>query len=250
MYLDETQRDAFRKLLKSYFALPYSNDLSGKDAETLIRIAKGAADKPSKKKELFDIVDGEYGYSVKTLSKSPRARRVDLQEQRFCDVEQVRELKARGGKEPDLQGHLLLTYIHDRIQKQMDARQVKVAKSLILLKHWNEERTRFQFRYWEEDFLGWIDNLVRRNAAGEIEWVVLRDGLHGRDRKRQDGKGKNVRLIRMHYKHNQIFTDHDIPSHDEVDAFDFTVDRLSWTDVMEVLAARQLGSHRDTEAQR
>jgi len=233
MYLSKGEVGILLRLLESFFSIPYSNDLSGKDAETLIRLAKGVPDRPSKKKELFDIVDGEMGYSVKTLGKVPTAVRVDLQEQRFCEVEQVRELRAQGDKEPALQGELLLTYIHNRIREQMVRRKVKVARSLILLKHWDKARTNFAFRYWEEDFFGWIETLADRNRRGEIEWVVQSAGLHGRERLRQDENGKNVRLIRMHYKHNQIFTDHDIPN--DAIAINFSVRRRSWDEIAELL---------------
>jgi hypothetical protein len=39
----------------------------------------------------------------------------------------------------------------------------------------------------------------------------------------------------MHYKHNQIFTDHDIPSAGEVDEFSFYVTQLSWDQVSEMV---------------
>lgn len=139
----------------------------------------------------------------------------------------------------DLQGRLLLTYIHNRITEQMLRRKITEARSLILLKHWNEARTDFEFRYWEEDFLGWIEELVRRNEAGEIEWVTLSEGLHGRDRDWQDEKGKNVRLVRMHYKHNQIFTDHTIPAASEVESFKFAVSPLSWDQIADMVRSAQ-----------
>ena len=41
-YLSADQVQELGKLLKTFFALPYSTDLDGKDAETLIRIVKGA----------------------------------------------------------------------------------------------------------------------------------------------------------------------------------------------------------------
>ena len=119
----------------------------------LIRIVKGSTGPRSKRKELFDIIDGTSGYSVKTLFKSPSAVRVDLQEQRFCDVEEVRRMRAQSGNSAAAQGLILLTYMHDRIREQMAARKIEVAKSLILLKHWNKARTQFEFLYWEEDFI-------------------------------------------------------------------------------------------------
>lgn len=238
MYLTDEQTKQLEKLLKSYFSLPYSTDLTGKDAETLLRIAKGVPNKPSKKKELFDIIDGKTGYSVKTLWKTPASSRVDLQEQRFCDVEQIRQLRYRaesGESSADDQGRILLTYIHNRIEQQMSARGVEVAKSLILLKHWDKKRTKFSFRYWEEDFLGWIQELVERNNRGELEWLIQEAGLHARDKRRQKN-GENVRLIRMHYKHNQIFTDHDIPA--DAVKMEFAVEPVSWADLWTLLERR------------
>lgn len=244
-YLDATQFEELGRLLKTFFTLPYSTDLDGKDAETLLRIVKGAVGPRSKRKELFDIIDGDVGYSVKTLKKTPKSVRVDLQEQRFCDVEEVRKMRAGGGESADKQGAILLTYMSDRIKEQMNARGIRVAKSLILLKHWDKSRRAFSFMYWEEDFLGYVDDLISRNARGEIEWVVQDAGLHARDKKRQvertDSATKavykeNVRLLRMHYKHNQIFTDHDIPA--DAMRFNFRVTPLTWEALGSLLEAR------------
>jgi hypothetical protein len=242
-YLSPAQIQEFARLLRSFFALPYSTDLDGKDAETLLRIVKGATETRSRRKELFDILDGASGYSVKTLFKAPDAARVDLQEQRFCEVEEVRSMRAAGGGNAAAQGRILLQYMHDRITEQMAARQITDAKSLILLKHWDNSRTRFQFRYWEEDFLGYIDNLRARDEAGEIEWVVQDAGLHARDRLRlaprrgrADADPEPVRLLRMHYKHNQIFTDHDIPP--DADRIAFSVRPFSWVEVSEMIESR------------
>jgi hypothetical protein len=204
--LTSKQGEHLAKLLRIFFALPYSTDLDGKDAEKLLRIVKGYDGPISKRKELFDIVSGAEGYSVKTLRKNLIAARVDLQEQRFCDTAEMEAIRSRDGS-ADAQGALLLGYIRRRIIEQMKARRLTVARSAILLKHWDTSRTHFVFRYWEEDFLGWIDELCRRDAAGELDWVIKPAGLHGRDRRRE-----GLRLIRMHWKHNQIFTDHDIPS--------------------------------------
>ncbi len=57
--------------------------------------------------------------------------------------------------------------------------------------------------------------------------------LHGRDGMRQDDKNNSVRLLRTHYKHNQIFTDHDIP----LDAIEinFEIQRISWEGLIELL---------------
>lgn len=235
-YLSADQVQALGKLLKTFFALPYSTDLDGKDAETLIRIVKGATGARSRRKELFDIVDGTTGYSVKTLFKPPQSQRVDLQEQRFCDVEEVRRMRNEGGDNASAQGRILLGYMHDRIREQMKARGLTVAKSLILLKHWNRTRTSFDFLYWEEDFIGFVDTLRSRDAAGELEWVVQEAGLHARDRLRPvprrgraDADPEPIRLLRMHYKHNQIFTDHDIPP--DADRISFSVQPLSWSEV-------------------
>lgn len=228
------------RLLRTFFALPYSTDLDGKDAETLLRIVKGATEVRSKRKELFDIVDGKVGYSVKTLFKTPSAKRVDLQEQRFCDVEEVRRMRADGGNNAAAQGKILLGYMHDRIKEQMDARGIEVAKSLILLKYWNATRTSFEFLYWEEDFMGFINELQSRDAAGEIEWVMQEAGLHARDklrlvqrRGRLEAEPEEVRLLRMHYKHNQIFTDHDIPS--DASRISFSVRPFNWEEITEMI---------------
>lgn len=225
MYLSPPQVQQLGQLLRTFFTLPYSTDLDGKDAETLIRIVKGSNEDVSKRKELFDIVSGDIGYSVKTLKKSPTSVRVDLQEQRFCDVNVLKGLAA--GKGNDVaQGNAVLSYMRSRIVEEMERRSVSQAKSLILLKWWDEKRTNFSFRYWEEDFLGYIDDLWNRNENGEVEWVILPAGVHARDKMRQDKSGKNVRLLRMHHKHNQIFTDHDIPTN--ADLIKFTTKPISW----------------------
>lgn len=232
MYLDPGQVKQLGRLLKTFFTLPYSTDLDGKDAETLLRLVKGSNEAVSKRKELFDIVSGTTGYSVKTLQKSPRAVRVDLQEQRFCDVKVLQSLAA--GKGNDIaQGNVILSYMRARITDEMEKRKVDEARSLILLKSWDDRRESFEFRYWEEDFLGYIDNLWNRNDAGEIEWVILNAGIHARDRLRQDARGKNVRLLRMHHKHNQIFTDHDIPK--DADTIKFRTRPLSWNKLAALL---------------
>ena len=226
MYLTTSQTKEFGALLKAFFTLPYSTDLDGKDAETLLRIVKNARGRRSKRKELFDIIDGNIGYSVKTLFKSPTALRVDLQEQRFCDVDTMRKMLSKGPATDAEQGEILLGYMHRRITDQMTLCGINDAKSLILLKHWDAEKSHFSFRYWEEDFLGYIDDLRKRNEAGEIEWLLLPAGIHARDRIRADESGKNVRLLRMHQKHNQIFTDHDIPS--DAIRIEFTTTRVTW----------------------
>ena len=233
-YLDPDQLQTLQRLLKTFFALPYSTDLDGKDAETLLKIAKGiGGGKKSKRKELFDIVCRDCGYSVKTLRKKKTATRVDLQEQRFCDTEGLNELRRQGTDTPENQGELLLRYMHNRIVGEMDRRSIEEARSLILLKDWDADRKNFNFAYWEEDFLGYVDQLWSRHQAGEIEWVQHGAGIHGRDRLRQDDKGNNVRLIRMHAKHNQIFTDHDIPK--DSHRFDFRVEPLDWGELAEII---------------
>ena len=211
MYLTKNQAKELSQLLKTFFALPYSTDLDGKDAEYLLRTVKSINGPLSKRKELFDLIDGEVGYSVKTLRKNPQALRVDLQEQRFCDVDEIRRMLASGAEDSKAQGRILLMYMRGRIVDQMKGRGIKVAKSAILLKWWDKERKHYSFRYWEENFLGYLDHLWERNENGEIEWVLQPRGVHARDTMRQDAKGNSVRLLRMHYKHNQIFTDHDIP---------------------------------------
>lgn len=243
-YLSSQQLGELGRLLHTFFALPYSTDLDGKDAETLIRIVKGATGPRSKRKELFDIIDGTTGYSVKTLFKSPKSARVDLQEQRFCDVEEVRGMRAAGRGSAAAQGRILLGYMYDRIREQMNARGIRVAKSLILLKHWDDARSKFEFRYWEEDFIGFVEDLRRRDAAGEIEWVEQEAGLHARDRLRlaprrrsAEGIAEPVRLLRMHYKHNQIFTDHDIPP--DAERISFKAKALSWAEIAQMLEAAQ-----------
>jgi hypothetical protein len=238
-YLKSEQLSKLQELLRTFFSLPYSTDLDGKDAETLLKIAKGLnGGENSKRKELFDIVHTQCGYSVKTLRKKKTARRVDLQEQRFCDTIGLAALRVDGKDSPENQGALLLRYMHDRIRGEMEKRKVKEAKSLILLKDWDKERETFNFSYWEEDFIGYIDELRNRNQAGEIEWIMHGAGIHGRDRCRQDEKGNNVRLIRMHAKHNQIFTDHDIPF--DAHRFEFKVKRISWEKLPELLLADSL----------
>lgn len=244
-YLAKAQVDLLGKLLRTFFALPYSTDLDGKDAETLIRIVKQAEGPRSKRKELFDIIDGDTGYSVKTLFKPPNSKRVDLQEQRFCDVEEVRKMRSEGGDNGAAQGRILLSYMHDRIRQQMTARKIKHAKSLILLKHWNKSRTNFEFLYWEEDFIGFVDELRARDTAGEIEWLVQGAGLHARDKLRLAPKRgrlkadpEEVRLLRMHYKHNQIFTDHDIPA--DAERISFTAQPITWEKVAELIEAHSV----------
>src|SRR6266581_2518171 len=178
-YLSQPQLAHLKRLLVAFFSLPYSTDLDGKDAETLLKIAKGLdGSEKSKRKELFDIVYERIGYSVKTLRKKKTCVRVDMQE---------------------------------RIDSAMKKRKVRAAGSLVLLKDWDKSRENYSFIYWEEDFRKFIHTLVKRDKKGEIEWVLHRAGLHGRDKLRKDPEGKSVRLIRVHFKHNQIFTDHDIP---------------------------------------
>jgi hypothetical protein len=232
MYLTEEEVARLTELLQTFFSLPYSTDLSGKDAETLLRIVKGENGRRSRRKELFDIVVGPVGYSVKTLRKRETAARVDIQEQRFCDVEEVRRLRQLAERDPGREGELLLRYMRDRVRGEMERMQLTAAKSLILLKDWNAGRTDFAFRYWEEDLLGYVETLSRRHEAGEIEWVAQGAGIHGRDRLRQDGE-RNVRLIRMHYKHNQIFTDHDIP--EDAVVLRFGVQPMSWAQLSEIV---------------
>lgn len=237
-YLSADQLKTFGDLLRTFFSLPYSTDLDGKDAETLIRIVKNVTGLRSKRKELFDIIDGTTGYSVKTLFKLPSAVRVDLQEQRFCDVEEVRKIRVNADSCAE-QGAILLSYMSNRIKAQMQQRNIKEARSLILLKHWDTNRENFTFRYWEEDFVGYVNDLVERNNRGEIEWVGQDAGLHGRDRDRikltkprksgAAANDENVRLLRMHYKHNQIFTDHDIPP--DAQKISFNVTPWTWDEL-------------------
>lgn len=189
MFLSTTQIEQLTKLLKTFFILPYSTDLDGKDAEQLLRIVKGATGRISKRKELFDIIDGDIGYSVKTLQKNPTSVRVDLQEQRFCDVSELQRLVATKNYNNEDQGKILLSYMRGRITNQMQKVGVSEARSLILLKNWNVGKTEFHFRYWEEDFLGYIDNLWVRNDAGEIEWIAQPAGIHARDRLKANKKG-------------------------------------------------------------
>jgi len=241
-YLSPSQVIELGALLKTFFTLPYSTDLDGKDAETLLRIIKKAEGPRSKRKELFDIIDGSVGYSVKTLKKSSTAVRVDLQEQRFCDVDEVRRMRAEGGENAAKQGAILLEYMLTRIREQMTARGISQAKSLILLKNWDAARKRFSFVYWEEDFLGYVQDLVDRNRNSEIEWIVQDAGLHARDKLRQvqrgDGSSENIRLLRMHYKHNQIFTDHDIPK--DADKMSFTTNPMTWEELGKILDTQDL----------
>ena len=241
-YLSKAQVKKLADLLRTFFVLPYSTDLDGKDAETLIRIVKNAKGPRSKRKELFDIVDGNSGYSVKTLFKPPRSTRVDIQEQRFCDVEEVRGMRNAGVDNAAAQGRILLAYMQNRIREQMTARGIVNAKSLILLKHWDKTRTNFEFVYWEEDFIGFIDKLRERDEAGEIEWVAQGAGLHARDklrlakkRGRLEAGPEEVRLLRVHYKHNQIFTDHDIPT--DAIHISFIAQQMSWEKLSELIEA-------------
>ncbi len=243
-YLSPEQVSEFGALLKTFFTLPYSTDLDGKDAETLLRIVKRGGLTRSKRKELFDIVDGTIGYSVKTLKKRAGSIRVDLQEQRFCEVDEVRAMRSAGTSQAAEQGTILLSYMATRIEEQMRKRGLTVAKSLILLKDWDVTRTKFAFTYWEEDFLGYVQNLITRNNSGEIEWMVQDAGLHARDRLRQVNRKdketgqtikENIRLLRMHYKHNQIFTDHDIPA--DAIKINFEAKPYTWEELIERLAS-------------
>jgi hypothetical protein len=218
MYLSPAEEEHLGRLLRVFFSLPYSTDLDGKDAEKLIRMVRGATGPLSKRKETFDIVDGKVGYSVKTLRKKLSATTVDLQEQRFCDKDEM-ELLLRAGQSVKDQGLLLLDYMRRRISEAMAERGVEDARSAILLKDWNGDRTTFTFRYWEEDFYGFIDDLWTRNQAGEIEWIAQAKGLHGRDQ-------QGVRMLRMHPKHNQIFTDHPIPP--DAVVIEFDVQPTTW----------------------
>ena len=97
-------------------------------------------------------------------------------------------MRNAGGDNAAAQGRILPGYMHDRIRAQMDAPGTTVAKLLILLKYWNKARSKFDFMYWEEDFIGFVNNLRDRDAAGEIEWVVQEAGLHARDRLRLAAK--------------------------------------------------------------
>ncbi len=173
-YLDDAERDHLRRMLMVFFALPYSTDLDGKDVEKLIRVVRRVEGDLSRRKELFDILDAGVGYSVKTLFKPRTARVVDLQEQRFCDKDDLEVVRAqkRGLEDsPAAQGDVLLTYMHKRITEQMAERGIHTAKSSVLLKWWNSSRTSFQMRYWEEDFLAYVTDLCTRNANGEMRWV-------------------------------------------------------------------------------
>jgi hypothetical protein len=237
MYLDKDQAVLMTRLLKVFFSLPYSTDLDGKDCETLLRIVKGAKGDISKRKELFDIIQEGTGYSVKTLQKKVTATRVDLQEQRLGSVDKIRSLKIKGVGTEDEQGEILLDYMRTRIRTEMERRNIRAALSAILLKSWDKNRQDFVFRYWEEDFYAFIDDLWNKNKARNIEWVIQGAGLHGRDRTRQETKGKNkgrnIRVIRMHYKHNQIFTDHDIPP--DADHIEFSVKKATWEELSDIL---------------
>lgn len=237
MYLDTAQTALLTRLLKVFFSLPYSTDLDGKDCETLLRIVKGVKGEISKRKELFDIIYEGVGYSVKTLQKQIVAKRVDLQEQRLGSVDKIRRLKERGAGTENEQGELLLDYMRTRISSEMKRRSVHTAKSAILLKSWDKKRKDYVFRYWEEDFYGYIENLWKKHNAGQIEWIIQGAGLHGRDKTRQEvsgkNKGRNIRLVRMHYKHNQIFTDHDIPS--DADRIEFSIRKATWEELSDIL---------------
>lgn len=233
-YVNKSQLALLKRLLTAFFTLPYSTDLDGKDAETLLKIAKGLeGSEKSKRKELFDIVHDEVGYSIKTLRKKKTCVRVDLQEQRFCDVKSLQAMNSSGQAAAEKQGALLLGYMKVRVDLEMKKRAVKGARSLVLLKDWDKTREKFSFIYWEEDFQDFVHTLVRRDKEGEIEWVLQGAGLHGRDKSRKDAKGKSVHLIRVHFKHNQIFTDHDIPKN--AHRFDITVKRRDWKAIVRLL---------------
>lgn len=233
-YLNGSEFALLKRLLTVFFSLPYSTDLDGKDAETLLKIAKGLKEiGKSKRKELFDIVHGAIGYSVKTLRKKKTCMRVDLQEQRFCDVKTLQELHSSGHATAEKQGALLLGYMKARIDSEMKKRAVKGARSLVLLKDWDKSRENYSFIYWEEDLRNFIQTLVKRDGNCEIEWVLHGAGLHGRDKHRKDAAGKFVRLIRVHFKHNQIFTDHDIPKN--AHRFDLSVKRREWEEIARLL---------------
>ena len=227
MYLTGAQQIHMRQLLMVFFSLPYSTDLDGKDVEKILRTVKGASGAISRRKELFDIVIGDVGYSVTTLYKRPTAVMVDLQEQRFCDkadLEKVRQVAYESeGESAHAQGEVLLAYMHTRLKEHMAARGIEHARSAILLKSWNSSRTHFSMRYWEEDVLGYIDNLWARHQQGTLRWVEKAAGLHGQD------ASSGERLIRMHYKHNQIFTDHKIP--DDADVIDFDAKVRTWEEL-------------------
>ncbi len=237
MYLSEDQTALLTRLLKVFFSLPYSTDLDGKDCETLLRIVKGAKGSISKRKELFDIIHEGTGYSVKTLQKKVTDPKVDLQEQRLGSVDKIRILKAKGLGTEDEQGEILLDYMRTRITTELERHHIKIAKSAILLKSWDKARKDYVFRYWEEDLFAYINDLWNKNKAGRIEWVIQSGGLHGRDRTRQEtmgkNKGRNIRVIRMHYKHNQIFTDHDIPP--DTNRIEFSVKKASWEELSDIL---------------
>ena len=131
------------------------------------------------------------------------------------------------------QGALLLGYMKDRIDSEMKKRAVKGARSLVLLKDWDKSLVNYSFIYWEEDFCEFIQTLVNRDKKGEIEWVLQGAGLHGRDKNRKDAEGKCTRLIRVHFKHNQIFTDHDIPK--DARRFDVSVKRRTWEEISRLI---------------
>ena len=234
-YLNKTQFALLKRLLTAFFSLPYSTDLDGKDAETLLKIAKGLeGSEKSKRKELFDIVSGGIGYSVKTLRKKKTCMRVDLQEQRFCDVKALQAMNSAGQAAAEKQGALLLGYMKIRVDSEMAKRAVNGARSLMLLKDWDKSRENYSFIYWEEDFRGFVQTLVDRDKKGEIEWVLQGAGLHGRDKNRKDAEGKCARLIRVHFKRNQIFTDHDIPK--DARRFDISVKQRTWEEISRLLA--------------
>ena len=239
-YLNKSQFVLLKRLLTAFFSLPYSTDLDGKDAETLLKIAKGLHGcEKSKRKELFDIVSGGIGYSVKTLRKKKTCKRVDLQEQRFCDVKSLQAMNSSGPAAAEKQGALLLGYMKIRVDLEMKKRAVNGARSLVLLKDWEKSRKKFSFIYWEEDFQDFVQALVDRDKKGEIEWVLQGAGLHGRDKNRKDAEGKCTRLIRVHFKHNQIFTDHDIPN--DARRFDISVNAWTWEELMGLLLKNEKG---------
>jgi hypothetical protein len=237
MYLDAEQLSLLTKLLRVFFSLPYSTDLDGKDCETLLRIVKRVGGEISKRKELFDMIKEGTGYSVKTLQKRIGATTVDLQEQRLGAVEKIRRLKEKGKGTENEQGELLLSYMRTRIKTEMNRRNVHTAKSAILLKSWDKARQDYVFRYWEEDLSEYIENLWTKHKAGQIEWIIQGAGLHGRDRSNQHRTGRtpgrNVRLIRLHYKHNQIFTDHNIPI--DADRIEFSAKQMTWEELSNIL---------------
>ena len=123
--------------------------------------------------------------------------------------------------------------MNERIDSEMKKRAVTGARSLVLLKDWDKNREDYSFIYWEEDFRAFVQTLAARDKMGEIEWVLQGAGLHGRDKKRKDVQGKSVRLIRVHFKCNQIFTDHDIPKNAQ--RFAINVRRRNWEETSRLL---------------